>query len=189
MVAKPQDIVIAPVPSTSTPTSTPSSPSLSQSTQKEPPLSPFEIGPVVGTDEIKFSVGFQIKAFTKTLASSAFYTVKGLLDLQAQEGDKAISIPLTKSSNKSARAALLLRVKLPTAPFISKQWHEEAERRATERELRRSRENQLITPSPPPVDGKKVETQIDTQAVENGKQQEIQEGPSKLPSSRGTSTD
>ncbi|KAG6910434.1 hypothetical protein DXG01_010789 [Tephrocybe rancida] len=172
------------------------------------------IGPVVGTDKIKFTVELHpsviIKPFMKkTLASSASYTVNTLLNLQAQEGAEStsslpscatyhslttapdISIPLTPRVGEHGKAFLLLTVKQPTAPFISKRLQEEAERLAAgkgEREGSSMESERGSTSSASTNSFSASEEENSEQVAKKGKQPELQVPSVKLPPSRGTST-
>ncbi|GLB37851.1 hypothetical protein LshimejAT787_0409020 [Lyophyllum shimeji] len=91
-----------------------------------------QIGPVVATDKITFSVEehatWPVKRGTRTIATSKEYTVDALLVLQGKRGEKkSITIPLRSGHDKNADANLVLRVREPTTDFVSKQWKEEAE--------------------------------------------------------------
>ncbi|KAF5375561.1 hypothetical protein D9615_009154 [Tricholomella constricta] len=90
-----------------------------------------QMGPVVGTDKIKFRVE-QHWALTRratTIATSMAYTVESLRVMQQKQGDKkSISIPLSSNHDESVEATLLLRVQEPTTDFVSKRWQEEAEK-------------------------------------------------------------
>ncbi|KAG6897742.1 hypothetical protein C0992_011670 [Termitomyces sp. T32_za158] len=81
-----------------------------------------------------------VKLFVNTVANSAQYTINSLLEMQAKAGDNNISIPLlVNKKHANQDASLLLRVKQPTATFISKRLQEEAERRFIQREEKEGR--------------------------------------------------
>ncbi|KAG5646205.1 hypothetical protein DXG03_004031 [Asterophora parasitica] len=90
-----------------------------------------QMGPIVGTDKIKFHVErhtpWALKRRGSTIASSIEYTVDSLRVMQGKQPDrKSISIPLHSEHDSRIEATLHLRMQEPTAEFISKQWILEA---------------------------------------------------------------
>ncbi|KAG6885041.1 hypothetical protein C0993_006368 [Termitomyces sp. T159_Od127] len=120
-----------------------------------------QIGPVFGSDKVTFSIELHtplrmVKRFVNTIASSEPYTINSLLEMQVKAGDQNISIPLRLNNKRELNqtkdrddsllgASLFLRVKQPTATFISKQLQEEVERSLREREVERIELNPNFT--------------------------------------------
>ncbi|KAH0588664.1 hypothetical protein H2248_004478 [Termitomyces sp. 'cryptogamus'] len=110
-----------------------------------------QIGPVFGNDQVTFSVELHtplqvVKRFANTVATSASYTINSLLEMQANAKDESISIPLRVNKKGHKReASLLLRVKQPTATFISEQLQEEVARLSAEKGRER-KSTQTLSP-------------------------------------------
>ncbi|KAG6811052.1 hypothetical protein H0H92_009176 [Tricholoma furcatifolium] len=112
------------------------------------------IGPAIGTDRITFQVHvlspLGIKRISKAIAVSASYSIDNLIALQAEQGDKSVSIPLSVD-NKHQDAYIVLHVKQPTSAFISEQEKQLSMERANlRRSIEKEKEKEKEPASPPP---------------------------------------
>jgi len=106
-----------------------------------------QMGPVVGTDKIIFSVHqyAPIPLIATEIACSKVYDINSLLDMQREIGRGDISIPLYSSSaDEISEAFLVVRIQEPTADFVSKRWLEEAIRRAGQRALEEEKQSRTL---------------------------------------------